>query len=558
MATPAPPSSMANASVQQLDLLDRLPNELKCSVARFSTNLRDRKALSLVNRAWAKIVLPIMWETFNTDLLQHTFGKRDVRGLASHKSNIVKYVRYLHLYDRAVPRDSEDHLPMLLAAIPRGQLRGFKCGSGVPTSDLRLLVLLHTELQQIQIPGRQKSELIRSPWTTNYFLHLTQINLCVEPFSHIEFQNVWVLGRKLKQMSILPSVQASSGISTLTEEHFGLGTTSALLSAKETALPTKKFDALNLSSLMFGRVALPKSFEGMLHCIEFLALQKLTLDGTTGVADLLAVLATKFAQGQPALNSLCIINQAKQTTDDLMTKLLLFLQSFHGLQKLRIQCQDCTKITADGIVNHGETLTELVVVNGDIHRQNQSRCLDASDLQQIAVACPQLQALCINLYELNPDCREGDVLGPHPDEQDDTEPTPFEEALDAIASMSSLRVLRFSNPTNYRKVYHRPGELMRFFNRALEQGEQRFAFQARASGVMRYLGDRKSSLEVLAFSPMEKLGSVVSPDKNGHTWPHYYYARGSMTDHRGKVTTAAIPLADWKREYPWATILAYQ
>lgn len=73
---------------------------------------------------------------------------------------------------------------------------------------------------------------------------------------------------------------------------------------------------------------------------------------------------------------------------------------------------------------------------------------------------------------------------------------------------------------------------------------------------MRYLGEHGSFLHVLAFSPFEGLQKAVSLDSNRHFWPDYYYTRGQMIDHKGKVTAVAVPLADWKDEYPDASILA--
>ncbi|KAF2845384.1 hypothetical protein T440DRAFT_483459 [Plenodomus tracheiphilus IPT5] len=104
-------------ATQQVDLLDRLPTELKCAIVRHASNLDDRKALSLANKSWADIVGPVMWETLNTTLL---VGQRHVRGLARPQSNILKHVRYLHIKTRVAPNCSNDHLPMLLAALPSG------------------------------------------------------------------------------------------------------------------------------------------------------------------------------------------------------------------------------------------------------------------------------------------------------------------------------------------------------------------------------------------------------------------------------------------------------
>jgi hypothetical protein len=128
-----------------LDHLERLPAELKCAIARYVNNLNDRKALVLANKAWAEVVVPFLWETLTTDLIQS--GKRHVLGLAHPKSNIIKHVRNINLLARSLDGGHVDHFPTLLAAIPRGQLRGFSSASQIQLSTSNLLLLLHPKLE---------------------------------------------------------------------------------------------------------------------------------------------------------------------------------------------------------------------------------------------------------------------------------------------------------------------------------------------------------------------------------------------------------------------------
>ena len=48
----------------------------------------------------------------------------------------------------------------------------------------------------------------------------------------------------------------------------------------------------------------------------------------------------------------------------------LLMLSFNGLRQLHFECSNCIKIDVNGIINHGETLTDLLVLNGGIHRQD--------------------------------------------------------------------------------------------------------------------------------------------------------------------------------------------
>ncbi|CAO2648631.1 Nn.00g078980.m01.CDS01 [Neocucurbitaria sp. VM-36] len=538
-------------SLQQHDHLHRLPTELKLVVARYTHALTDRRSLSLVNKAWAEVVLPGLWETFTTDLLQR--GQRDARGLAHPKSNIVKYVQNIHILGRSLQIGMEDHLPMLLAAIPGGQLRGFRSTGGVPITTFKLMLQLHPKLEELNI-SEHFSRLLECPWTATRLSNIRQVDVNVDGLSRCGFQKLWSRCTNLAHLRMTSPRVANGTHPVLSVDHFlssEYGST-----PKQTDCTGKlvhRVDALKLSSLHIGNVTLPKRLDTMFQRIDILALVELTIDGTFGVTELLAAAAFKFAESEPSLRKLRIVKLGLQATDEFFQSLLLLLLAFNGLLQLHIQCDDSNKVDVDGIVNHGETLKDLLIVNGGIHRIDKSKCMSVADFEKIALACPNIEQLCVNLYEITPDKLEDDVLGPHPSML--FEPTDFEQALGCLASLRHLKILRLTNPPNYRKLYFRPEELVRYFRRSLESGEQRYAFQARADGIMRYLGDRNSNIKLLVFSPVEELPRPENPDKNGHSWPSYYYYRGKMTDHRGTDIAVARPLADWKAHFPDATVL---
>lgn len=122
-------------------------------------------------------------------------------------------------------------------------------------------------------------------------------------------------------------------------------------------------------------------------------------------------------------------------------------------------------------------------------------------------------------------------------------PTAFEEALDAIANMPKLNALQLTNPPEYRKAYHRPGQLVRWHLRDFQKGLSRCAFRPRPEGLIWYLGDRGSKLKRLAFAPVESLDKIDHADKHGHIWPHYFYKVVRVTDTGGNIIHLARPLA---------------
>ncbi|KAI4651129.1 uncharacterized protein J4E79_009327 [Alternaria viburni] len=419
-----------------------------------------------------------MWEIFTTDLLVKTGpGSRNVLGLASPSSNIVKHVRKIDLLDRPNAFKEADQLPQFLAAIPRGQLCGFNSRSGVPISTLELLLQIHPKLEHFIIP-------------------------------------------------------VSQGGSDTTQSDMV---------------------SLQLIGLYISSLTLPATFGTMFQRIDIIALTELVLNYTGRVAELLEAMCSEFQKREPSLRKLRLLLVNEVASNDVLSQLKLFLLSFHGLRQLHYQCGNCVKVDVDGIINHGETITDLLIVNGGVHRQDATKCMSAEDLRKVAIACPNLKQLCLNLYEIDPDTPEGDFLSPKSTLS--SESTEFENALSAIASMKALRLLRLTNPPNYRKAYHRQGEFMRFFRRSLESGEQRYAFQARADSLVRYMGDRKSNMRFLAFSPIESLTKAAMADKNGHFWPHYFYSCERMKGNRGTEISIARAVRDWKREMPEATIL---
>jgi hypothetical protein len=540
-----------------LDHLERIPAELKCTVTRYIDNLDDRKALVLVNKAWAEVVAPFLWETLTTDLIQS--GQRHVLGLAHPTSNIVKHVRNIKLLSRSLT-GNVDHLPMLLAAIPRGQLRGFSSASQIQLSTSNLLLLLHPKLEVFTTPESGViAHAIQSPWTVGCLSYLKTLSVDVDLFTSKHLQKIWKECPKLVNLGFFQAnnspFRSLNVISVIEEDAFLPVDPGTLIpSIKEDSnLQVQAFEPLKLENLQLGNITLPKRLNTMFQRFDVLALSSLVLDTFAGAKGLLETLAAEFAGGHPGLRKLQITGLPDQVSDEFNTSLLGFLSSFCGLQQLKVQCTSCNKIHVDGIINHGNTLEELCIVNGGIHRQNEDQCFDAADLHKIATTCLKLEQLCLNLYEIDGDRNESDVLGPQPGVA--FQPNEFEQALCAIATMPKLRILRLTNPPNYRKAYHRPGEVTRFFPRALQSGTERQGFQARADGVMRYLGEHGSSLKVLAFSPVEVLKKFDRPDKHGHIWPNYFYYRGRMTDDKGTDIAVARPLVNWSKEFPNATIL---
>jgi hypothetical protein len=347
----------------QRDHLGRLPAELKCAVVRSLSALKDRQALSLLNKEWAVVVMPIMWETFTTDLNAKK-GQRDVLGLAHPDSNIIKHVRRIHLFKSLDATKCDNLLPRLLTAIPRDQLRGFKSKISVPIDSLELLVQLHTRLEKLDLIGIDILVILQSPWTGRSLSELTSIKIPVGTLESRAVGDLWTNCTKLKHVCLVRNYGGTSTRPNLQEHFFDPDASIAV--QQSGAPPVDNLDKarLQLNSLYIDDLVLPLTFTTMFQQIDIISLQVLVLDETQGVAEILEAMCSEFQRQQPSLRRLRLIGMSGLDSDDFTSHLQLFLLSFHGLRQLHVHCDNCIKIDVDGIINHGETLTDLLLVNG--------------------------------------------------------------------------------------------------------------------------------------------------------------------------------------------------
>lgn len=193
----------------------------------------------------------------------------------------------------------------------------------------------------------------------------------------------------------------------------------------------------------------------MSNRLDALVLYELSVDTLSGVSDIFDVLASQFTNNNSSLKKLRDIYLKEQSTRAFVSSMFVLLASFSDLQELYVQCVDCDKLDPDAIVNHGMTLRSLSVVNGGIHRKDDAKCYVTSDTVKIATACTVLEELCLNLYEIDDERDESDVLGSR--HGIPFHPNRFEQALTAIASMPELRIQRLTKPPDYRNAYNRHG-----------------------------------------------------------------------------------------------------
>jgi hypothetical protein len=182
------------------DYLDRLPTELRWVVLSHIDALTDRKALNRVNKAWYKLTLPSMWETFTTDAIQR--GGRHFSDL-SPPMNIIKHILNINLLHRTIAGNI-DCLHMLLQIIPSGQLQTFKSADPIQLSILQTLLWAHRKLVKLKVPTNSAlCTVLQSKFTLGCFRHLTSVIVDVEKFSCDGLRRLWNECSNLTHISLL-------------------------------------------------------------------------------------------------------------------------------------------------------------------------------------------------------------------------------------------------------------------------------------------------------------------------------------------------------------------
>jgi hypothetical protein len=265
-------------------------------------------------------------------------------------------------------------------------------------------------LEIFAVPGGSTlTNVLKSPWTTCCFFMLTNLVIYVDSLSREGFQKLWDEASKFQRLELWPSprqpptshagaAMVPRGSPNMEVDYFLPASTKASKQVGFNAIVGHQVtDALKLKKLFIGSVVLPKTLGSMSQRIDVLAFHELVLDAFAGASELFEALATSLNAGKSCLKYLRLLRLPEQGAGEVLLSLSVLLMSFHGLQRLHIQCTDDPTVIVEGIVNHGETLKTLLFVNGGIHRDDKEKCWDASDLLRIATSCTEIEQLCVNI-----------------------------------------------------------------------------------------------------------------------------------------------------------------
>lgn len=189
-----------------------------------------------------------------------------------------------------------------------------------------------------------------SPFTEGCFSKLTNMTIYPNALTRSGLQKLWGGCPNIIDLKILQYPRV--GAATLHEEDF-VPSPASRPPLDNTTSAAHNVDAWQLRSFCIDDVTSPNSMDTMFRRIDALALQDLDLNTFNGAGRLLQALAAHFAGRQPDLTRLRVFRPAADASRDLVAGMLLLLTSFCGLHELIVCCDNCEKLDADGIVNHG-------------------------------------------------------------------------------------------------------------------------------------------------------------------------------------------------------------
>ncbi|KAH7411840.1 hypothetical protein DE146DRAFT_750991 [Phaeosphaeria sp. MPI-PUGE-AT-0046c] len=488
------------------DHTEKVPPELRRMVCDLMPQ-KSLKDIRLVNQSWSQVSAALLWHTFASDL--STPVTRDFDALlTSQPGGFLDSVRILHINTAgSSSSQTETTLLQLLSLLPRGSLQKFTADHAMECRTLGVLIRRQPHLRELSSPICRFNGNKGPPGKRYVAGNLTGLRvLTIFANNSQEGYDAWFLHSPL--------------LDTLTVSG-SLGGGLSIFKPWSAEPKLKRLKSLHLDNLSFSASA------GALDAwLDLRSLQTLTLRNCTRVGNFLDALATAYTVHSlsplsSALKSISIYS-AKHNQYEWIGELEGLLAIITGLEYLYASASTDQCIDIQSICCQATTLRYLVVEYLSSWDQED----DDADLIYGDTELQRLSKACSHIEELGLSCPQIDFIEWPPLEPFEWSPVAMQSQhekklakfLDVIATFPKLRVLRMTQS---------PLDVM-------DDGsngpflERQWRYQQFGEQVLRYLAERHSSVELLAFSPTRVLHNLPSstPDGNEHTWPHYYYLRG--------------------------------
>jgi hypothetical protein len=354
------------------------------------------KTCSLVSRTWRNVIAPLMWETFSTDL-QALPSSKQFSALIHPESGILPHVRtlnVLHEKDGELKTDDEtnNRLRLLIAAIPRERLRGFKCPHLVPLHTMQLLLQCHRSLESLWTAcptDRLASE--ESTWMVPLFSSVDELTTTISGNTE---EISLILQNCLSQLKLMPKLK------TFRIHHAGI--VKSRLQGRVDLLPvfsglTSGAQISHLTTLDLDSVDLATSANILVQNLNTSVLHTIELQRCRHMALFLNGMSDRFTASKGALVNFALYSwdDGEQSTMDAVER---FLRTCPSLSDLFLDKSGSTLVDRACVRAHHKTLASLSLLTSHwpLNLRTQS-CYSAQDLDFMLERCSKIKLLALDL-----------------------------------------------------------------------------------------------------------------------------------------------------------------
>jgi hypothetical protein len=522
-----------------------LPVEMLDNVFAYVRTPSDQCNICLVSHQWRDVMAPRL---FRTLLLQQK-TENGLTALIHPSSEILKHLRNL-VVETSI-NFSEDDLKLLLAALPRDQLKYFKYRGDTPLAlgTLQLLLQCHRALEDLYADEVQGFAAVEHFAAIAPLLgSFRRFKVCVpKPLA------TQALATHLKDCRIL--VKNMPKLVTL-EVHGHPGKTrpgrydqtdvASFFMDKDSSI-----DLSGLKELCVESIRMTPNYDCLLNSVDVFTLRTMTLQRCGDQISLLKAMSDVFAsqESRGFLKTLRLeYDWSEVASTEIATAIGRFLEVCPRLSHLDVRMANQPMIDKKSIIANAATLQTLQLRTGYWPRHHKGQNYSSQDVKAIVDACTRLELLGLEL----PPAKLGTVdelpedfrLSRRTDRANvNTELEAFVSALSSNKSIQCLRMLNLPI-VEYNTAASTPITVK-------EAAWCRHTFANFATEVMRFMDDCGSSVRLLQRFPYSSLRDQPAPsDVDGHKWPYYTYLKGRVTDSRGASQTVACPLPGAGDEYP--------
>ncbi|CAN9382956.1 unnamed protein product [Alternaria alternata] len=495
------------------DYIRRLSEEL-----RLESPIPALKNLGLANKQWRKSSSSVLWKSLESSLVAND---RNFDALIlSLPDGLFDNVKNLKI--RTLP-DNFKNVMQVVSGITRDTLRTVE------------LVGVQTEVWESLLCSQHSIEELT--FRQNSYIQLSQ-----------RFPNPRSLAHSLKKLRKLKIASRRNDndysawlVNTPALDVLSLGSGWGRDSRDATAVPLDirtpavGFVPLRLRRLSLFQLILLDGVNRLGDILHLPSLKTLDIIHCDRVPVLLRHLTSKYTiSNESALKSFNL-TQDPEDEEELVQSLNQFIGCFSGLETLFVATRDPQHVDVHKVCRHGQTLRFLHL--DPLYRQmdltlfNNRGYYSAGELETLAAGCPYIEELGIHAAAIDLSVVDLSLKFSIFNGRD------LPRALDILARLRSLHSLRLTHLLTVNDN-----------NEVGDSNSNAWHHSRLASKVMQYLVERGSSIEVFAISPTAAHDSEdIEEDFHGHTWPNYYYVRGTVTiplRHRHLTQAQAIPVTE--------------